>query len=274
LSFQPYRTSYSRHVYSLWRNGFYTRSLDADDYWFIERIRHSGSIGGNSLGDLLKDNRGFGIYDTEIDSREAYNLWEDTATDPTYYALEDDAALDERALGRQEMALKTAVWEHRRVVREEQAEAVAERKAKRRAEFERQWLQRQATQKLEQEVLAQEYRAWEHAQERIALERAERLQKTAIADLEWEAAEKKHTLKVSARQRYELEEAERGLELLASAVKKLNRKVKRDEHRERHRRHPRKDDGNLEAGRREKDNYLRGAASYWTGPGDSRNAKG
>jgi hypothetical protein len=268
-NFVPYRTSYSKHLYSLLRSGFYTRPLDADDFWFIDRIRHCGHVGGGTLGDLMPDRRKFGIYGHEGEAREAYDLWEDNSADPTYYDLDDEAALDEMAWYQQNKALQLASLEHRKLVQAEHAEASAARRlmraenaAKRRAEFERRWLQRQADDKLQREILAQEYRAWEHAQELIAREREERLRKTAIADLEWEAAEKKRIVGVSSRQRRELAEAERALKRATSAMYKLGKKVKHHEHREEHRGYPREDVAGLEADRREEDNGSRGAAAH------------
>ena len=263
-----YRTSFSRYLWLLHCSGFYTRPLDADDFWFIDRIRHQGYVGGGALGDLMPDTRKFGIYGDQSDAREAYDLWEDQSLDPTYYDLDDEAALEEQAWYERQKAVRSASLAHQRIIRAEHAEAVAVRRlarAERRAEFERRWMQRQADDKLQREVLAQEYRAWEHAQELIAQERAERLRKTAIADLEWEAAEKKRTLGVSARQRRELREAERGLKLARGAMWKLNKKVRRHEYREEHRGYPREDAADLETDRREENHGGRSEAAYASG---------
>jgi len=254
MTFVPYRTTYSRYLCSLRLNGFYTRYLDDDDFRFLERIHHAGSIGGNSIGDL-QASHSWGGYANEARNADAYALWESASDEPTYFDLDATAALEERAWSQRQKAVRVASLAHQKIIRDELAEAMAKRRLaraeareKRQAEFERQWLQRQADAKIEAEVLAQEFRAWEIAQERIAEERAERLRKTALADLEWEAAEKKRTLGLSMRQRHELDEAERALELAAMSVRKLNKKVRHHGYREEHRGHPREVTGNLETG--------------------------
>jgi len=243
--FIPYRTTFSRYLFSLARNGFYTRYLDDDDYRFLERIRHSGSIAGYGIGDLQWSHAYRG-YTDEGKARDAYELWESTSADPAYYTLDAVAAIDERAETKRTKEVNLAAKAHQKIIRDELKAAMAtrrlaraEKRAERKAEFERQWLQRQADAKVEAEVLAQEYRSWELAQDRIAQERAERLQRTALADLEWEAAEKQRTLGVSARQRHELDEAERALELATMSLRKLNRKVRHHGDREKHSGHSR-----------------------------------
>jgi hypothetical protein len=45
-----YRTSFSKHLYSLARSGFFSHQLDADDRQFLEYVKRHGSANGNLPG--------------------------------------------------------------------------------------------------------------------------------------------------------------------------------------------------------------------------------
>jgi hypothetical protein len=117
-----YRTTYSRHLYSLVINGFYERDLDADDHEFLEYVRQRGSANGSlpSSGVVL------------LEELEFWHLPYATAPRIERRVGKKPRTL-ETAEQRAMRAARSSVWHARRVIRaNEKAIAAAELERERR----------------------------------------------------------------------------------------------------------------------------------------------
>ena len=143
-----YRTSWSKHLHSLVRSGFFARDLDADDHEFLEYVKVRGIANGS-------------LPNTSIVSLEELEFWDlpygeapgvQRKAGPVPLRMRPAESPEQRAMRQ----ARTSAWHARRIIRaEERAIAEAE--------------------------MARERAEWEKANEK------RKLQET-ISDAEWEAA--------------------------------------------------------------------------------------
>jgi hypothetical protein len=161
-----YTPGFNRHLHSLVINGFYARSLDADDHAFLEQVREHGTTSCGSLADVIPTT----VFDhaTRMPLLEELEYWESP------WEVEEGIA---RRLGKPRIVEN----EEKRLAREH-AEQIRQglRKAER--------AERDADNAAMAAELAHEQEAWEQRQAELALEREQRLRQTMQADREWEAA--------------------------------------------------------------------------------------
>jgi hypothetical protein len=109
---RPYRTSFSRHIYSVLLNGFMARELDADDHEFLEQVRVKGIANGE-------------LPNTSLASVEELEFWQlpyDVA--PDVERRPGPVALRERPIETPEQIAyrraRTNAWHARRTIREQE----------------------------------------------------------------------------------------------------------------------------------------------------------